>query len=66
MAMDRLMDRMRSVSYLSAKQSVFIDRMINFDGEGNGGGDGDGTCKRVLTQPLHWYHQTLAESPRNE
>ena len=57
MLMDHLTDRMRSASYLSAKQSAFIDTMINFHGEGNVDGDGDGTSKRALTQPLLWYHQ---------
>ena len=40
---------MRSVNILSAKWSVSIDTMINFDSDSDEGGDGDDTCKQALT-----------------
>ena len=40
-------DRLSSIPILPIKQSVSIDTMINFDG--NGDGHGDGTCKQALT-----------------
>ena len=44
----RLMGRMCMEPILSIKQSVSIDTMINFDGDGDRHRDGDGMCKQAL------------------
>ena len=46
-----LTGRMGTQPILSAKWSVSIDTMINFDVDGDGHGQGDGTCKQAI-RPL--------------
>ena len=48
--MDCLTGRMVSVPILSAKRSISIGIMVNFDRYGDGHGDGDGTRKQALTR----------------
>ena len=43
---DHLMAGMGSVTNLPVKQSVSIDTMLNFEGDGHG--QGDGTCKQAF------------------
>ena len=54
------MEGMASVLNLPVKQSVSIDTMLNFEGDGHG--YGDGTCNRPLCTSVHSV-QTATPTP---